>query len=151
VPGSIPFLKLALLAFWAAWFAIVFLTNLFGALRAAGMLAPGWKFASRNYEMVQKAVSLYGPHAGMARFLFLGVLAWQFAAFCLFAWALQASLALGGIALPQADAAFAAGILLWAAFMIADEITIKYAMEQPHELLFIAQVASLLVFHVLQE
>jgi hypothetical protein len=149
VPGSIPFLKLALLAFWAAWFAIVFLTNLFGALRAAGVLAPGWKFASKNYEMVRKAVSLYGPPDWVARFLFLGVLAWQFAAMCLFAWALQASFAQGAIALPQADAAFAAGIMLWAAFMIADEITIKYAMEQPHELLFIAQVASLLVMHLL--
>jgi hypothetical protein len=149
VHGSISFLKLAILAFWAAWFAIVFLTNLFGALRAAGILAPEWKFASKNYEMVQKAVSIHAPPAWVAPFLFAGVLAWQFAASCLFAWALQASARLGVMALPQVDAAFAAGILLWAAFMIADEITIKYAMEQPHELLFIAQIGCLIVIHLL--
>jgi hypothetical protein len=149
VQGSIHFLKLAILAFWAAWFAIVFLTNLFGALRAAGVLAPEWKFASKNYEMVQKAVSIYSAPTWVARFLFLGVLAWQFTASCLFAWALQASARLGAVAMPQVDTAFAAGILLWAAFMIADEITIKYAMEQPHELLFIAQIACLVVIHLL--
>ncbi len=147
--GSIPFLKLALLAFWAAWFAIVFVTNLFGALRAAGLLPPQWKFASKNYEMVQKAVSIYAPPAWVARFLFAGVLAWQFVAACLFAWALQASVMAGTIAMASADVAFTTGILLWAAFMIADEITIKYAMEQPHELLFIAQLASLATLHLI--
>jgi hypothetical protein len=43
----------------------------------------------------------------------------------------------------------AAGIGLWAAFMIADEITIKYAYEQSHELLFVAQLVSLVAMHVL--
>jgi hypothetical protein len=145
VPGSIVFLKLAILAFWAAWFAIVFLTNLFGALKAAGTLSPDWKFASKNYEWVQKAVSVYSPPPWVAAFLFLGVLAWQFIAACAFAWALQASVRLGSVAAAPAATAFAIGILLWAAFMIADEITLKYAMEQPHELLFIAQVACLLL------
>jgi hypothetical protein len=144
VPGSIHFLKLAILAFWAAWFAIVVLTNLFGALKAAGALPPGWKFASKNFELVEKAVSIYAPPPWVPRVLFLGVLAWQFIVTCLFAWAFFASLRMEAVA-PVAGAAFGAGILLWAAFMIADEITIKYAMEQPHELLFIAQIASLLL------
>ncbi|HUQ28879.1 MAG TPA: hypothetical protein VM051_09815 [Usitatibacter sp.] len=146
--GAIHFLKLAILAFWAAWFAIVVLTNLFGALRAAGALPPDWKFASKNFELVEKAVSIYKPPLWVARVLFLGVLAWQFAVACLFAWAFIASLGTGGIA-PVANVAFSAAILLWAAFMIADEITIKYAMEQPHELLFIAQIACLLAIHIL--
>ena len=146
--GPLPFLKLAIVAFWAAWFAIVFLTNLFDLLRAAGVLPAEWKFASRNYQMVQKAVSLYEPPPWVARVLFLGVLAWQFLATCLFAWALQASVRSGSLAMAPVDRAFAAGILLWAAFMLADEITIKYAMEQPHELLFIAQVACLVLIHL---
>jgi len=147
VSGSIHFLKLAILAFWAAWFAIVVLTNLFGALRAAGALSREWKFASKNFELVEKAVSIYAPPAWLPRVLFVGVLAWQFIVACLFAWALFASLRMGVVA-PVASVAFAAGILLWAAFMIADEITIKYAMEQPHELLFIAQVACLLLIRL---
>jgi hypothetical protein len=143
------FLKLALLLFWASWFSIVFLTNVLGAMRAAGMVEPSWKFASKNYEMVAKAVSIYGAPPWVPRLLFLGVVAWQLCAAVLFWYALAASGGSGVLQVDAANAAYATGILLWAAFMIADEITIKYAMEQPHELLFIAQAASLLVMHLL--
>ena len=130
-------LKLVLVFFWALWFSIVFLTNVFSAMKAAGRLPPDWKFASKNYEMVAKAVSLYDAPVWVPRLLFAGVIAWQLVAAALFWYALADMTA--------ADAAFSAGMLLFAAFMIADELTLKYAMEQPHELLFIAQIASLLV------
>jgi hypothetical protein len=134
------FLKLALIFFWALWFSIVFLTNAFSAMKAAGRLPPGWKFASKNYEMVAKAVSLYNAPAWVPRLLFAGVIAWQLGAAALFWYSLAD--------MNVANAAFSAGILLFAAFMIADELTLKYAMEQPHELLFIAQLGSLLVLHL---
>ena len=148
MPGSLHFLKLAVLAFWGAWFTIVCATNLFGALKAAGKLPPEWKFASKNYEMVVKAVSLYRAPAWVPKLLFAGVIAWQFGAAALFWYALASSGAAGSLDMAAVNAACAAGILLWAAFMVADEITLKYAMEQPHELLFIAQLASLLVMHL---
>jgi hypothetical protein len=142
-------LKLALLFFWAAWFCVVFLTNLFSGAKAAGLLGDTWKFASGNYAAVAKAVSLYGAPAWVPAFLFAGVVAWQLAAAALYAWAFYVSFAAGWIAPTAMNTAFAAGIGLWAAFMIADEITIKYAYEQSHELLFIAQLASLVAMHVL--
>ena len=142
-------LKLALLFFWALWFSIVFLTNVFSAMKAAGRLPPSWKFASKNYGMVVKAVSLYGAAPWVPRLLFLGVVAWQLVAAALFWYALVSSGAAGVLDMAAVNAACAAGILLWAAFMIADEVTLKYAMEQPHELLFVAQLASLVVMHLL--
>ena len=140
-------LKLALLFFWAAWFSIVFATNVASALKASGRLAPSARFASRNYEMVCKAVSIYSAPPWVPRLLFLCVLAWQLAAASLF-WCALAASAGGVLHMALVNLASAVGILLWAAFMIADEVTIKYAMEQPHELLFIAQLASLFVMHV---
>lgn len=141
-------LKPALLAFWATWFSIVLLTNIFSAMKAAGKLPPSWKFASKNYEMVVKAVSRYEAPAWVPRLLFAGVIAWQLAAAVLFWRALACWGTAGMPDMAAANTAFAAGILLWAAFMIADEITLKYAMEQPHELLFIAQLASLVAMHL---
>ena len=142
-------LKLALLFFWAAWFSVVFLTNLLSALKAAGFVEAKWKFASTNYAAVAKAVSPYGAPSWVPALLFGGVVAWQLVAASLYAWAFCASLAAGAISMPAVNVAFAAGIGLWAAFMVADEITIKYAYEQSHELLFIAQLASLVAMHVL--
>ena len=141
-------LKLAIVAFWAAWFALVFLTNLFGALKAAGVVGPAWKFASTNFEAVKKALSIYAAPPWLANALFVGVVAWQLLAAALFARAFCVSLG-APLDMGAVDAAFAAGIGLWAAFMLADEITLKYAYEQSHELLFIAQVACLVALHVL--
>jgi hypothetical protein len=132
--------------FWALWFGIVFLTNTFGALRAAGRLRPGWKFASKNFESVAKAVSLYSAPPWVARALFAGVIAWQLAAAALYAAAFAAYLG-GHASLVLADLAFGAGIGLFAAFMLADEITLKFAYEQSHELLLVAQLASLGLLH----
>jgi hypothetical protein len=143
------FLKLGLLFFWAAWFSIVTLTNVTSALKALGMLGPSWRLASRNYPMVVKAVSLYDAPAWVPKLLFMGVIAWQAIAAALFWLALASSAGAGVINMDAANMACAAGIFLWAAFMIADEVTIKYAMEQPHELLLIAQLGSLLVMHLL--
>lgn len=142
-------LAAGLTLFWAAWFAIVFLTNVFGALRAAGAVGPGWKFASKNFESVAKAVSLYSAPAWVARSLFAGVVAWQLAAAILYASAFAAILGTGAFPMGLVDLAFGTGIGLFAAFMLADEITIKYAYEQAHELLLVAQVASLALLHAL--
>jgi hypothetical protein len=142
-------LKLALLLFWAAWFAIVFLTNLFSGLKAAGVLRESWKFASTNHEAVVKAVSTYRAPPWVPRLLFAGVVFWQLTAAALYGWALVASIRLGAIDTSAVNLAFGTGLALWAAFMIADEITIKYAYEQPHELLFIAQLASLIALYLL--
>jgi hypothetical protein len=140
-------LKIALLAFWAAWFAIVFLTNLCGGLKAAGKLPGTWTFASKNFAAVKKATSIYAAPPWVPALLFARVILWQAIATVLFACATLASLSAGTMSWDAVNAAFAAGTMLWAAFMIADEITIKYAYEQAHELLFILQLATLVAVY----
>ena len=146
---GLPALKLALLLFWTAWFAVVFLTNVFGGLKAMGALPPSWKFASGNYQAVAKATARYGPPVWLPPVLFVGVVLWQLAAAALFAWAAGAWLLDGRLDWRAVNLAFGAGIGLWAAFMLADEIVLKYEFERTHELLFIAQLASLVAMHVL--
>jgi hypothetical protein len=142
-------LKLALLLFWAAWFAVVFLANAFGVLKAMGALPRSWPFASTNYQAVVKATAMYRPPAWVPSMLFAGVLAWQLAVAALFAWAAGAWLLEGRLEWRAVNLAFGGGIALWGAFMLADEIVLKYEFERTHELLFIAQLASLIAMHAL--
>jgi hypothetical protein len=141
-------LKLALLAFWTAWFAVVFLSNLFGALKAMGRLPASWVFASANYEAVVKATGGYRPPRWLPPLLFAGVLAWQLALAVASGCALWASCRAGAIDLSLAGAALGGGMLLWAAFMLADEVTLKYEFERTHELLFLSQAATLGLMHL---
>lgn len=145
--SGLSILKHLLLAFWTAWFAVVALTNLFGGLKAAGRLPARWKLASTNYEAIVKATAAYAPPRWVPPLLFGGAVLWQAAAAVLFAWALAASLAGGSLRLELATVASTAAIALWAAFMLADEITLKYEFERTHELLFLSQLATLLALH----
>jgi hypothetical protein len=145
------FLKLALTAFWAFWFAVVFVTNFCSVAKALGWLPEAWRLSSRNYEAVVKATSIYRPPRWVPATLFAGVMLWQLAAAILLACTLAVSLHAGRIDLPVANFAFSTAIALWAAFMIADELTLHYEFERTHELLFIAQLATLLALHLLPD
>lgn len=47
------------------------------------------------------------------------------------------------------DAAFAAGLSLWGALMLADEFFKEYDTERTHVQLFIAQLVTVVALHVL--
>lgn len=143
-------LKRGLLLFWAAWLTLVFLTNVLDAAKALGVLDAAWAFASGNYAFVTQTTARYGTPAWLSAVLFAGVVCWEGLAAALF-WVAGGSFrgkAAGGTA---RYAAFAAGLSLWAAFILADEVFIAYAVEGTHWRLFTAQLATLLAVEVLPE
>jgi hypothetical protein len=142
-------LKLLLLFFWALWFTLVLLTNLFEGLKQLEILPEGWKFASRNYKQITTATEIYRSPAWLPGLLFLGVILWQGAA-TLFFWIAFVGALQSGIIDPDAlNLAFASGISLWMAFMIADEVFRVYDGESSHQVIFIAQLVTLLAIHLL--
>ena len=149
--GADMILKRCLLGFWAVWFAIVACTNLVDALNAWGVLDPKWKLASKNWGALQEATARYDLSWRWTMGLFLCVIVWEGLAAFLYAGACV--LYRGGepnagrVAYP----AFFVGLMLWAGFMIADEICLTYTLEATHMRLFIAQLATVLVVYLLPE
>src|SRR5581483_943096 len=124
------FLKRGLLLFWAAWFTLVLATNVLDAIKASGVLPESWAFASGNYRYVAQTTARYGTPAWINALLFAGVISWEGIAAALF-W--RAGFAHAGPSARSARyAAFTTGLLLWGAFMLADEICIAYAIEAAH-------------------
>jgi hypothetical protein len=142
-------LKLGLIAFWTLWFGIVCLTNLFAGLKAIGIVSKQTKFASQNFALVTKAVSTYRLPEWVPGFLFCGVIVWQFIAAALFARAFLSSWTAHSLVWSPVNTAFAAGLALWAAFMIADEIFMEYNNERSHLMLFGVQLITLVGLHLL--
>jgi hypothetical protein len=134
-------LRLGLLLFWSLWLTIVFLTNACEGLKLLGWLPERWKFASRNIEEIQEAITVYSPPGWLPGLLFAGVIAWQAVAAALM-WRAAFTYAHDGTsaALP----AFAASLGLFAAFMLADEACKAYNHQSSHLLIFIAQLVTLL-------
>jgi hypothetical protein len=146
--GQVVFLKRMLLGFWAAWHTLVFATNLCDAGKALGLLGEGWAFASGNYRFLVETTARYGTPSWVNGLLFGGVLCWEGSAAVLF-W-----LAFRGRRRESTRlvyAAFAVSLTLWAAFALADEAFIAYAVEGTHLRLFTAQLATLLAVELLPE
>ena len=144
MPPRTHMIRSGILLFWAAYFSVVTLTNLFDALKALGFLPAGWKLASGNYGLMLNVTGVYSTPTPVVALLFLGVILWEVLASILFwrAWALR------GRAI---HTAFTAGLGLWAAFTLADEIFVAYPLVGVHLRLFVAQLVSLLALRLLPD
>jgi len=143
-------LKRGLLVFWAEWLSLVFATNALDGARALSVLGESWAFASGNYAFLARTTARYGTPVWLNAVLFAGVIAWEGLAAGLLwrAWWAYRGRGTGRAAL---YAAFAAGLSLWAAFVMADEAFIAYEVEATHWRLFTAQLATLLAVELLPE
>lgn len=147
---SLGVLKRGLVFFWAAWFTIVFLTNLFDLLKQLGIVGADWAFASGNFGFMVATTSLYATPESVVLLLFIGVVVWEaFAAGLL--WRAFAAYNNGAAGLARVNTAFAVGLALWAAFLLADELTMAYDVASTHVGLLTAQTVTLLAIHLLPD
>lgn len=144
------FLKRVLLFFWAVWFSVVFLSNLADAGKGLGLLNESWTFASGNLKVIQETTARYGIPDLVNGVLFAGVIIWEGVAVLLF-WRAGWSFRGRGSGRKTLYFAFTTSLLLWGAFLVADEVFIAYPLESPHLRLFIAHLATLLAIELLPE
>jgi hypothetical protein len=130
-----------IVAGWALYLSIVWLTNALDGLKHLDVLGSGWEFASGNYPFLRRTTDVYSTPAAIDIVLFCGVVVWE---------ALAAGLwwrAIGDRT--HVYAAATVTLALWVAFIVADEIFLAYDVEETHWRLFIALVASVLAVRVL--
>jgi ubiquinone/menaquinone biosynthesis C-methylase UbiE len=143
-------LKRILLIFWAIWFSVVFFSNLADALKGLALLPDTWAFASGNFKFIKETTARYGTSGFVNGVLFAGVIVWEGIASVLFwraGWAFQGR----NSANKALYLAFTASLLLWGAFLIADEIFIAYPVAGTHLRLFVAQLVTLMAIELLPE
>lgn len=143
-------LKRLLLLVWAVWLSVVFLSNLADDAKGLGLLPESWAFASGNLQFIRETTARYGTPDAVNGALFAGVIIWEGVAAALFwraAWAFRGRGA-GRRAVYQA---FTASLLLWAGFLVADEVFIAYPLEGTHLRLLVAHLVTLLAVELLPD
>lgn len=143
-------LKRLLLLFWAVWLSVVFLSNLADAGKGLGWLDESWSFASGNWKLLQETTARYRTTAVINALLFTGVLLWEGSAAVLF-WRAGWKYRGRGSARQTVYLAFMTSLLLWSAFLVADEVFLVYSLESTHLRLFIAHLLTLLAVELLPE
>lgn len=148
---GLPVIRHGIAAFWAMWFTVVFATNLCDGLKSLQMLPQYWMFASGNFAFMQSVTDRYGFPVQLTAVLFSGVVLWEALACATFWRAVLLSLKKSSDACHAIRWAFATGLALWAAFALADEIFITYAVEAAHIRLFIAQLVTLMFLELVHD
>jgi hypothetical protein len=139
--------RLVVLLFWSLWLTVVTASNVTNALRVAQVLPTRFAFASSNFQLIEAATAVYGAPRAVVWLLFAGVIAWEATAAALFWRALLRARAGDDQAAGEraAAAALATALGLFAAFMVADELLINYAIQATHMRIFIGLAVSWLV------
>jgi hypothetical protein len=142
-------IKRGTLLFWAAWLSVVATTNLLNALQALGVLPESFQFVSGNWTWINQVMDPLGVPRLLQATLFAGAFTWEALGALLFWWAVATY---RGRPLAEEKAAvFACGVnlALWAAFQVLDEVFLAYQPEAVHRVIFISQIATLLLLHLL--
>ena len=141
------YLKQIILLFWCAWFFIAFLTNFTDLLTTTHTMTAS-SFRSGNYSALEKVIAIHHTPHYLLNMLFIldifiqGISAILFftAAICfwrrIYTW-------------QAINIAFGISMSLWAIFLIMEEIFIAYSYEATHIRLFVFEMVSLLVLHLL--
>lgn len=147
--GALLVIQRILLVFWAAWLSVVVATNVIDALIAMDVLPKTVHFASGNWRAINEAMDPIGAARGFQAFLFAGAIAWEAFAAVFFWWA---ATTYRGRPLSQEKITLLAcgvNLALWAAFQVMDEVLMSYPLETTHRAIFISQLVTLLVLHML--
>lgn len=142
-------LKFGLLVFWWLWFVLVFATNMCEGFKVLHRLPWTWKFASHNFQPVVLALAEYAAPSWLPKIFFGGILLWQLLTVLIFGGATVLSFEQRALSWGLVNSAFAAGLGLWAAFVLADEFCKQYEPERGHVLFFTAQLVTLIALHLL--
>jgi hypothetical protein len=142
--------KRFLLLAWAFWLSVVFLSNLADAAKGLGWLDKSWAFASGNLQFIRETTARYATPDAVNGVLFAGVVVWEGVAAMLF-WRAARAYRGQGVGRRDVYRAFSASLLLWAGFLVADELFIAYPLESAHLRLFMAHLLTLLAIELLPD
>jgi hypothetical protein len=142
-----------LVLFWSLWLSVVFSSNLTDGLRQVGLLPMEWRFASGNFRLIVQTIEIYSLGESWAAILFASVVLVQLGAAMLFWRAFLDRDTRIERDSPKVLQAFSLGILLFAAFLVADELFVVYdrlpGLETTHLLVLCGLLLSYLVIGML--
>lgn len=136
------------LFFWGAWLSVVVATNVLNGLQALSVISPDFKFVSGNWQWINQAMDPLGIPRGLQGAMFGSAIAWEALGAVLF-WRALASYR--GRPLTQERTTLLAcgfNLALWASFQILDEVFLTYQAEAVHRVIFIAQIATIILLQL---
>ncbi len=113
------------------WWLLAFLTDVNGGLKELGVVTTVW-LAGTNYPFLVQTLNPFGVSDWLPPLLFVGIITWSFLSTILFAIAAITPMHPASRWRARVNSAFIVSLGLWLAFFLADQIVMKFDLEQNH-------------------
>ena len=125
------FFKKSLILFWAAWWIIALWTDVIGGFAHLGWVKGTWA-PDTNMPYLIETLKMYHATVGVSVFFFICILCWSTLSSIAFCWASAAIGKNESIWMSRARIAYIVSLGFWLAFFLADQLVMKFDLEQNH-------------------
>lgn len=123
--------KKLIIVFWAVWWLIALWTDVVGGLAHLGLLNATWAPDS-NFPFLVSSLEMYYAPLWLVTSLFIGIILWSLLSTLSFLWASWAIFCGRVDWMRRAEVAFIISLSYWMAFFLADQIVMKFDLEENH-------------------
>ncbi|MBA2655063.1 MAG: hypothetical protein H0U71_08385 [Gammaproteobacteria bacterium] len=125
------FFKKIIVLFWTLWWLIALWTDIVGALAHFNLLHASWA-PDTNFPFLIATLSMYKVQPWVPNFAFIGILIWSALSTIAFVWASMGLCRRQEIWMARVRTAFIISLSYWLAFFLADQLVMKFDLEQNH-------------------
>jgi hypothetical protein len=123
--------KKIIIIFWALWWLVALWTDVVGLLAHIGWLQASWA-PDTNYPFLAETLKMYHVPAWLPLVLLIGIILWSLLSAGLFCWACMGLNHERDLWMRRARYAFIVSLSFWLAFFLADQIVMKFDLEENH-------------------
>lgn len=123
--------KKLIILFWTIWWLIALWTDIAGGLAHMGWLHASWA-PDTNYPFLVATLKMYPLPDWVPPCLFIGIILWSFFAAGLFFWTSMSLAREHAVWMRRARYAFIVSLTFWLFFFLADQMVMKFDVEENH-------------------
>ncbi|MBL7480078.1 hypothetical protein [Legionella bononiensis] len=140
--------KKAIIIFWTIWWVLAFWTDFIGMFAHMKLIQKSWA-PDANYPFLVEALKMYEVSALIPQMCFAGILIWSFLSSIAFIWTCIAFNQEIERWMKRADTAFIISLCFWLAMFLADQLVMKFDLEENHMVQGGFQLLTYLTLYIL--
>lgn len=143
-------LKKIIILFWTVWWLIALWTDVIGGCAHMGWVQASWA-PDTNYPFLVQALKMYSVPNWLPPCFFIGIILWLAFSSSFFCWASLGLKKEKSVWMQRAQHAFIISLTLWFVFFLADQIIMKFDLEENHMVQGGFELLSYLVLWILPD
>lgn len=142
--------KKIIILFWTLWWLIALWTDIVGALRHIHWLDNAWAIDA-NYPFLVDSLKIYSLPPWLPQLLFGGIIVWLIINVSFFIYACMAFRQNQAIWIHRASTAFIVSLCFWLALFLADQLVMKFDLEENHMVQGMFELITFLCLYLLPD